>query len=124
MPVAVSEKKLTKQTFQAVLYIASNFTLCDALDLLDLLNETYGKKLIHTEDIRQIRFIELGYDPFNLLKPCSRIGPIWFRGGPMGNYMQGMACQFVADCILQHIRIRGPYTFETALANVLRQGAP
>lgn len=124
--LGVLEQKCAKKTLQTVLSIASNLTLGEALDLLDSLDESFVRERVYDPAGVEMRFASLGYDPYNLLVPCSELGPIWFEGGPPGrvDWIEGYVCQYVADRLLRSIVALGEYVVGAKVSAVMRYGAP
>ena len=120
------EQKCAKRTLQTVLSIAANLTLGEALDLLDSLDESFAKERVYDVTGGEMIVGSLGDDPYNLLVPCSELGPIWFNGGPPGQeeWIDGFVCQYVADCLLRSIVTLGEVVVGAKIGTVMRQGAP
>jgi hypothetical protein len=97
------------------------------MDLLDALDECYLKNTIYTKEAwGGTPFGALGHDPYNLIKTCDSVGPLWAQGGPPGDedWSECMACQYVADCILRSIVALGEVVVGAKIGTVMRQGAP
>ena len=125
--LGVLEQQIAKRTLRTVLSIASSLTFSEAMDLLDALDEGFLKQTVYTDDKwGGTPFGALGHDPYNLIKTCDSVGPLWFHGGPPGgeDWVEGMACQYVADCILQSIVTLGEVVVGAKIGTVMRQGAP
>jgi hypothetical protein len=123
----VLEQHPAKRTLRTVLSIAASLTFSEAMDLLDALDEGFLKATIYTdEEWGGKPFGELGHDPYNLIKTCDSVGTLWFQGGPPGReyWFEGMACQYVADCILRSIVTLGEVVVGAKIGTVMRQGAP
>ncbi|MHC4188420.1 MAG: hypothetical protein ACYSUB_01925 [Planctomycetota bacterium] len=119
---------MPKKMLQNILRIASSLTLAEAMESLGSLDEAYLTYIVY-EDYpghKPLQFVALGDDSFNLLKPCSRIGPFWFYCGPpcRRSWANGMASQFVADRILSAIVETGAGIVSAKLSDVLLSGAP
>lgn len=117
---------ISKEVLQATLQIASSLTLAEAMNFLDSLDEIYLKRVIYCADARMLSFDSLGHNPYNLIKPCSLIGPIRFYGGPPTQriLVKGMASQYVADCILSAIIKFGDRFVSAKIDAILRHCAP
>lgn len=98
----------------------------EALDLLDSLDESFAKEQVYDVTGTEMRVASLGDDPYNLLVPCSELGPVWFNGGPPGQeeWGTGFICQYVADRLLRSIIALGEYTVGAKVSAVMRYGAP
>jgi hypothetical protein len=120
------EQKRAKKTLQTVLSIAANLTLTEALDLLDSLDKNFAKEDLYNRTGGELLVSSLGGNSFNLLVPCSKLGPIWFNGGPPGQekWIKGFVCQYVADCLLRSIVTLGEYVVGAKARAVIRYGAP
>jgi hypothetical protein len=97
------------------------------MDLLDSLDGGFLKDTIYTEEAWGGKpFGSLGHDPYILIMTCDSVGPLWFHGGPPGDedWWEGMACQYVAECILQSIVTLGEIVVGAKIGVVMRQGVP
>lgn len=119
---------MSRGTLQATLHIASSLIMAEAMELLDSLDETYLKEIVYRNynTAPPIAFESLGQYTFSLMKSCSRVGPIRFKGGPPGhrNWVRGMASQYVADRILCAMIKRGTCVVAAKIDAILKHGIP